>query len=136
MMKMTGNRIIEFEEEGVIFILPEDKDHLYVKREELGETLESRPVIRVSILDTGVKDLREGQQNILTTDMTLIVYYNYDDLIRAKKAGREKPNIIIDSDEVPDILHIYHTVSGSRKWVGYMMVKMNREGDPLISVGP
>ena len=135
-MKMTGNRIIEFEEEGVIFILPEDKDHLYVKREELGETLESRPVIRVSILDTGVKDLREGQQNILTTDMTLIVYYNYDDLIRAKKAGREKPNIIIDSDEVPDILHIYHTVSGSRKWVGYMMVKMNREGDPLISVGP
>ena len=133
---MTGNRIIEFEDEGVIFILPEDKDHLYVKREELGETLESRPVIRVSILDTGVKDLREGQQNILTTDMTLIVYYNYDDLIRAKKAGREKPNIIIDSDEVPDILHIYHTVSGSRKWVGYMMVKMNREGDPLISVGP
>ena len=133
---MTGNRIIEFEDEGVIFILPEGKDHLYVKREELGETLESRPVIRVSILDTGVEDLRKGQQNFLTTDMTLIVYYNYDDLIRAKKAGREKPNIIIDSDEVPDILHIYHTVSGSRKWVGYMMVKMNREGDPLISVGP
>jgi len=94
---MVGNRIIEFEEEGVIFILPQEMDKVYIRREDLGvkhtDLLNPRPVIRVDLLDTGAEDPSEG--NIIGTYITLIVYYNYDDKVRAQKAHKINP------EEVP-----------------------------------
>jgi len=134
---MTGNRIIEFEEEGAIFILPENLDHIFIWREELAtkqvKLSDPRPVIRVDI-----KNVRETDEVIPFGDaeITLIVYYNYDDMVRANKAGEESPYIIIDGEPFKGDLLAHRTISDSKKWLGYIMVKLNRIGDPLISVGP
>ena len=69
-------------------------------------------------------------------EITLIVYYNYDDMVRANKAGEESPYIIIDGEPFKGDLLAHRTISDSKKWLGYIMVKLNRIGDPLISVGP
>jgi len=147
---MAGDRIIEFEEEGVICILPEALDKVYIRREDLGVEhrglLEARPVIRVTILDKRTDNPSKG--NIIGTDITLIVYYNYDDKVRAQKAHKKNPEkvspypIIIIEDENKTVVPfggssvVHRTVSENKKWLGYVMVKMNRTGDPLISLGP
>ena len=131
-----GNRIIEFEEEGVKFILTEELDNLHVKRETLDapDDYEGRPVICVDLF---VNNEKQELKNLGEIDLTLIVYYTEDDLDRARTAGRVKPHIIIDSMQVPDKKLFYRKVSGSKKWLGYMMAKMNsKTGDPLIGVGP
>lgn len=139
---MAGNRIIEFEEEGVIFILPQELDNVYIRREKIGDVKKggdspNRHVIRVSLLEIG--DLAEDK-DILGIDLTLLVYYDYDDLVHAKKNDYDKPLLFIhDGDDwrrPADKSVIYQSVAGSKKWLGFARVKMSRWDDPLISWGP
>ena len=142
--RVEKNRIIEFEKEGVIFILPQKLDKVHVQREDFedsddvdGHGKEPRTVIRVSLTEI---DEENTTEELLDTDLTLIVYYNYDDLIRAKKKKLEYPPLIIGEGEnkyqFKTTEAIYQTVSGSKKWLGYVMVKMRRKGDPPIRYGP
>ncbi|MBW1946284.1 MAG: hypothetical protein JRJ51_26255, partial [Deltaproteobacteria bacterium] len=134
--RVEKNRIIEFEAEGVIFILPRELDNVYIRREKFtdsdnidGDVKEPRTVIRVSLLEIGEKN---SEKELLDAELTLIVYYNYDDVLRAKKKDRDEPLLIIGEEDEEYMFEgfsaIYQTVSGSKKWLGYVMVKMNRSG--------
>ena len=153
-----GNRIIEFKEEGVIFILPEALDKVYVGRESI--TIkpvdgypDRRDVIQVSLVEIANPPVKK---DLLNTDLTLLVYYNREDEARAIK-NREKEAL---AKEVPTeekytdkpcvLLHdgnkwhrskddqVTYGPGPGEPWVGSMMIKMdkNKWDDPLIGVGP
>jgi hypothetical protein len=137
---MADNRIIEFEEEGVLFILPRALDEVHIHREDL-ESIKAespkRDVIQVSLLEIGGT---AEEKDLKGSDLTLIVYYTYDDAVRAKKANLDKPFLLIHDGrtwhEFKGRNVIYQSMSGSRKWVGSLMIKMSKWDDPLIAVGP
>ncbi|MES0344626.1 MAG: hypothetical protein ABUK16_10995 [Anaerolineales bacterium] len=145
--RVEKNRVIEFEEEGVIFILPPELDDVYVKREPLNPKTHTkyknkRDVIRVNLIVSADAADKLAEVDL---ELTLIVYYTYEDAFRAKDEGNKKPFPLIYDDENDKLYEphldrkvIYQPVVGSRRWVGSMMIKMSKKkwDDPLISVGP
>jgi len=137
-----GNRIIEFEEEGVSFILPQELDDYYVRREDItikpGEGYPyRRDVIQVSLLKIGWCKWRKKN---FDAKLTLRVYYDDRDVARAIAEDHTQPFILIHDDNnwhIPAAQKVNHVpITGHAKWVGYMDATIDAWDDPLIGVGP
>ena len=139
---MAGNRIIEFEDEGVDFILPQELDDYYVRREDRRKIPHNkykfyRDVIRVSLNKIGLFKWRKKN---FDAKLILRVYYDQTDVDRAKAAGHEAPFILIHDGKnwhIPATDKVIHQpVAGHARWTWYMDATIDAWDDPLIGVGP
>lgn len=143
-----GNRIIEFEEEGVVFTFPPDLDYVFVKRLEIeeregdGEFNPNRYVLNVLMFTK-----EEIDEDILKfrQKLKLLVKFKQTDLDYVTGLDRdlEYPVLgIFDGERwhklvsTQDKVYFEKYPKPVNDWLGYAKVELDAWEDPLISWGP
>jgi hypothetical protein len=144
-MKMAGNRIIEFEEEGVKFILPQELDHVFVERlepKDVGGDKNFTP--NRYVINFRLFDKRNPGEEIGEFDpaLTLLVFYDPKDLEYATGKDEAKPVLGIHYGarwHKPGDIEgkvTFDPVPKHERWIGFARVEIKTWDDPLISWGP
>ena len=142
---MADNRIIEFKEEGVKFIIPNELDHVFVEKLDLKEVggdenfFPNRYVLNFRLFD----DRKPGEEiGEFEPALTLLVFYDPKDLAYATGKGKTEPVLGIHYGagwhKPGDIKGkvTFDPISDHERWIGVARVEITTWDDPLISWGP